>query len=70
MKRLQGKEYHKLKHTLRAYAYSVTDRGNICVYYHGKFYHYLNEEEKASFNSDGLLYKPFNPTKKKEGIPE
>lgn len=57
--RLQGYEFAKARHRLTPYAYSVTTRGNICVFYsdkyNGKKYtHYLNDSEKEAFNSDGL----------------
>ena len=54
MKRLQGKDYHSIKHTLIPIGYSVTNAGNICVYYKGGFKHYLNDEEKLSFIPEGL----------------
>lgn len=54
MKRLQGKEYHEIKKTLIPVAYSITNAGNICVYYKGGFKHYLNDDEKSSFQSEGL----------------
>jgi hypothetical protein len=54
MKRLQGIEYHAVKENLIPIAYSVTNRGNICVYYKKGFKHYLNDEEKANFKPDGL----------------
>lgn len=54
MRRLQGKEYHKVKEQLVPYAYSVTARGNICVYYKRGRKHYLNDEEKLAFNPVGL----------------
>lgn len=54
MRRLQGAEYHAMKEALIPIAYSKTRNGNICVYYKGGFKHYLNDEEKANFKSEGL----------------
>lgn len=54
MKRLQGAEYHARKERLIPIAYSKTSNDNICVYYKGGFKHYLNDEEKVNFKSDGL----------------
>lgn len=54
MKRLQGAEYHAKKGELIPIGYSETKSGNICVYYKGGFKHYLNEQEKATFNPNGL----------------
>lgn len=52
--RLQGKEFARMKFHLKAYAYSITLNGNICLYYFGRYKHYLNDEEKQKFNPDGL----------------
>lgn len=54
MKRLQGAEYHAQKKRLIPIEYSVTRAGNICVYYKGGSYHYLNDDEKAVFQPEGL----------------
>lgn len=54
MKRLQGAEYHARKHRLIPIAYSKTKAGNICIYYKGGFKHYLNDEEKLTFDTSGL----------------
>lgn len=48
-KRLQGREYHKRKAFLNPINYSQTRNGNICIYYEGGYYHYLNDEEKKDF---------------------
>ena len=53
--RLQGEKYHKLKDKLNPIAYSVTLNGNICVYYEGNHYHYLNDQEKEMFDPTGLV---------------
>lgn len=57
MKRLQGVEYHNIKHKLIPVAYSKTSKGNICVYYKGEYKHYLNDQEKLIFNPEGLIEK-------------
>ena len=54
MKRLQGKRYHKRKKWLVPVGYSQTKAGNICVYFKGDWKHYLNDEEKLTFNPEGL----------------
>lgn len=54
MKRLQGAAYHAKKDQLTPVAYSKTKNGNICVYYNGGFWHYLNDNEKAAFQPAGL----------------
>lgn len=59
MKRLQGKKYHSMKHRLTPIGYSETKAGNICLYYEGGFYHYLNDGEKAEFNPEGLEKRTF-----------
>lgn len=60
MKRLQGKEYHALKKGLIPVAYSMTRAGNICIYFKGGFWHYLNDEEKKDFKPDGLKKRQKN----------
>lgn len=59
MKRLQGSEYHTKKDKLIPIAYSTTKAGNICLYYKGGFKHYLNDQEKSTFQPEGLkeIYK-------------
>lgn len=54
MKRLQGAIYHKRKKWLKPIGFSITKVGNVCVYYKGDSYHYLNNAEKESFNTKGL----------------
>lgn len=54
MKRLQRAEYHNKKDKLIPIAYSTTRAGNICVYYKGGYKHYLNDQEKAVFQPNGL----------------
>lgn len=54
MRRLQGAQYHKRKRWLNPIGYSKTLAGNICVYYTKNVYHYLNNEEKETFNPEGL----------------
>ena len=54
MKRLQGAEYHAKKAKLIPVGYSKTRAGNICLYYKGGFKHYLNDDEKSTFNPEEL----------------
>jgi hypothetical protein len=57
MKRLQGAKYHTMKDSLIPIAYSTTNAGNICLYYKGGYKHYLNDQEKLTFQPDGLEEK-------------
>lgn len=55
MKRLQGRDYHAMKKNLVPFAYMVTTRGNICIYFEKGYKHYLSEEEKGFFKPNGLI---------------
>lgn len=66
-KRLQGEEYHRMKDTLVVTGYSITSRGNICLYYKGFYKHFLDDREKENFNPEGL--KQFFPNEKKKVKP-
>lgn len=55
MKRIQGKKYLRLRDKLVSIAYSVTTNGNICLYYDGNYYHYLNDQETEMFDPAGLI---------------
>lgn len=67
-KRLQGEEYYRLKDSLVVTGYSVTSRGNICLYYRGFYKHFLDDQEKENFNPEGL--KQFFPGKRKKKLEE
>jgi len=67
MKRLQGAEYHDVKGNLIPVSYSVTNSGNICVYYKGGFKHYLNEQEKKDFRPETL--EEYKSSKRKPKFP-
>lgn len=63
--RLQGADFARMKYKLKAYAYKVTDNGNICVYYFGGYKHFLNDEEKATFSPEGLKRRYSKPRKER-----
>ncbi len=50
IKRLQGTEWHSIKHTLKLISYYKSDRGNFKGIYkdsnNKKYSHWLNDEEK------------------------
>lgn len=54
MRRLQGKEYHSVKHTLVPVAFMVTNRGNVCMFYDNNTKHYLSDGEKDAFDPTSL----------------
>lgn len=57
MERLQGSDWHDIKENVVISHYTVSHSGNICVCgthteTSKKYYHWLNEEEKAEFKTE------------------